>query len=77
MIYTLPLNNEKALGISIGVPDWKIKEFMQAANRYNTQSVEKNLLLLHKYNLKSIGVNDIGTADALLLKEMIVKMIQD
>ena len=77
MIYTLPLNNEKALATSIGVPDWKVKDFMQAAQRYNTQSVEKNILLLHKYNLKSIGVNDVGTADGLLLKEMIVKIFQD
>jgi DNA polymerase-3 subunit delta len=77
MIYTLPLNNEKALATSIGVPDWKVKDFMQAAHRYNTQSVEKNILLLHKYNLKSIGVNDVGTADGLLLKEMIVKIFQD
>jgi len=77
MIYSMPSNNEKALAITIGVPDWKIKEYMHAANRYNTQSVEKNMLLLHKYNLKSIGINDAGTPDGMLLKEMIVKMIQD
>ena len=77
MIYTMPANNEKALAISIGVPDWKMKEYMQAAHRYNSQSVERNILLLHKYNLKSIGINDIGTADGMLLKEMIVKIIQE
>jgi DNA polymerase-3 subunit delta len=77
MIYTMPSNNEKALATSIGVPDWKMKEYMQAANRYNTQSVEKNMLLLHVYNLKSIGINDAGTPDGMLLKEMIVKMIQE
>jgi DNA polymerase-3 subunit delta len=77
MIYTLPVNNEKALALTIGVPDWKVKEFIQAANRYNTQAVEKNMLLLHQYNLKSIGINDAGTSDGLLLKEMLVKMIHD
>ncbi|HVE60878.1 MAG TPA: DNA polymerase III subunit delta [Chitinophagaceae bacterium] len=77
MIYTQPSYNEKVLATAIGVTDWKIKEYMQAARRYSTQSVEKNLLLLHKYNLKSIGINDGGTPDGMLLKEMIVKMIQE
>jgi DNA polymerase-3 subunit delta len=37
--------------------------------------VEKALLLLHKYNLKSVGVGDTGTEDASLLKEMVVKIM--
>jgi DNA polymerase-3 subunit delta len=37
--------------------------------------VEKALLLLHHYNLKSVGVGDSGTEDASLLKEMVVKMM--
>jgi DNA polymerase-3 subunit delta len=30
---------------------------------------------LHEYNLRSIGINDGGTEDSSLLKEMVVKMI--
>jgi DNA polymerase-3 subunit delta len=68
---------DKSLAGSIGVPDWKIKEYVQAAQRYPIVSVEKNILLLHQYNLRSIGINDPGTADGQLLKEMIAKMLTD
>jgi hypothetical protein len=30
---------------------------------------------MHHYNLRSIGVGDVGTEDASLLKEMIYKMM--
>jgi DNA polymerase III subunit delta len=30
---------------------------------------------LHHYNLRSVGVNDTGSSDASLLKEMVVKMV--
>jgi DNA polymerase-3 subunit delta len=69
--------NEKALATKIGVPDWKIRDYLQAANKYGLSSAEKNLVLLHQYNLKSVGVDDAGTEDALLLKELLVKMIQE
>ena len=77
MIYTTPPSNEKALAIAIGVPEWKIKDYLQASGRYSIQAVEKNILLLHQYNLKSVGVNDAGTEDGLLLKEMLAKMIYE
>ena len=77
MIYTSNAGNERSLASTIGVSEWKIKEYTAAANRYSYQSVEKNILLLHQYNLKSLGVNDAGTGDAGLLKEMIAKMMQN
>ncbi len=77
MIYTTPVSNEKTLATAIGVSEWKIKEYTAAANRYNFQSIEKNILLLHQYNLKSLGINDAGTQDAQLLKEMLAKMMQN
>jgi DNA polymerase-3 subunit delta len=33
------------------------------------------LLLLHYYNLKSVGVGNTGKTDAGLLKELVVKMM--
>jgi DNA polymerase-3 subunit delta len=75
MIYTTPSNDEKELSATIGVPEWKMRDYIQAASRYSHQSVEENILLLHHYNLRSIGINDPGTSDGLLLKEMLVKMI--
>jgi len=42
---------------------------------YSYADIEKLLLLLSDYNLKSIGINNPGATDASLLKEMVVKMI--
>lgn len=46
-----------------------------AVRNYGYEGTEKAILLLHHYNLRSLGVNDAGTEDASLLKEMIVKMV--
>lgn len=51
------------------------KEGLAAAKTYGRQGIEKVLLLLYQYNLRSIGINDSGTNDSDLLKEMVVKMI--
>jgi DNA polymerase-3 subunit delta len=51
------------------------KDGLAAAKTYGLQGIEKILLLLHEYNLRSIGVHDSGTDDADLLKEMVVKMV--
>jgi len=75
MIYTTPPSNDKSLALAIGVSEWKVKEYSAAASRYNEGSVQKAILLLHQYNLKSLGVNDAGTEDAQLLKEMLVKIM--
>lgn len=51
------------------------KDGLAAAKTYGLQGIEKILLLLHEYNLRSIGINDIGTSDTNLMKEMVVKMV--
>ena len=51
------------------------KEALATAKMYGYDGVERALLLLHEYNLKSVGVNDTGTSDGSLLKEMVVKMM--
>lgn len=48
---------------------------MQAAQTFGLAGTEKIILLLHQYNLRSIGVHNAGTKDADLLKEMVIKMI--
>ena len=68
--------DEKAIAASIGVNPFFMKDYMQAARLYKYPGVEKTLLLLHTYNLKSIGVGSTNTDDASLLKEMVVKMME-
>lgn len=75
MIYGLKSRDEKTVAAGLGVNPYFVKDYIKAANLYSYPQVETVLLLLHNYNLRSIGVNDTGTEDASLLKEMMVKMI--
>jgi len=52
------------------------KAAMQAMNTYGYAGVEKIILLLHHYNLRSVGIEDNGTEDADLMKELVVKIME-
>ncbi len=75
MVFGADSQDERAIATAIGVNPFFMKDYMQAARLYTYPGVEKVLLLLHSYNLKSVGVGNIGTEDASLLKELIVKII--
>ncbi|MBC7867429.1 MAG: DNA polymerase III subunit delta [Gloeobacteraceae cyanobacterium ES-bin-316] len=42
---------------------------------YGYPGIERLLILLHHYNLKSVGVGDMGTSGPMLMKEMVAKMM--
>ena len=67
--------NRKALAAAAAIPPYFIKDYMSAAQRYGLKGVTRILLLLHHYNLKSVGIDVADTPDASLLKEMVVKMM--
>ena len=75
MIHGLSSRDDKTVAAAIGVNPFFIKDYLQAVKVYSFPQVEKAILLLHQYNLKSVGVSDIGTGDASLLKEMVYKII--
>lgn len=75
MIYGLNTRDEKAIAASLGINPFFIKDYLKTTSLYSYSDVEKLILLLSDYNLKSIGINNSGTPDASLLKEMVVKMI--
>src|SRR5437868_892305 len=52
-----------------------VRNALDTINRYGYDGIERILLLLHHYNLKGVGVGDTGTADASLMKEMVVRMM--
>lgn len=51
------------------------REAIQTTRSFGLQGVEKVLLLLHEYNLRSVGINNASTTDSGLMKEMVVRMI--
>lgn len=75
MVYSVGARDEKTVAAAIGVHPFFVKDYIQTAMKFSHHEIEKVLLLLYEYNLRNIGINDAGTEDADLLKEMVVKMI--
>jgi DNA polymerase-3 subunit delta len=76
MIFGQSSKEDKTIAANIGVNAWFVKDYLLVARNYGYNGVEKALLLLHHYNLRSIGVHDIGSSsDASLLKEMVGKLM--
>ncbi|MCE3283635.1 MAG: polymerase delta subunit [Chitinophagaceae bacterium] len=67
--------DEKSIASEVGVNPYFVKDYVAAARNYGEMGVERTLMLLHHYNLRSIGVHDAGTDDADLMKELVVKMM--
>ncbi len=52
-----------------------LKEYKDALSQYTISQLENILILLREYDLKSKGVNDKGTPEGQLMKEMVSRMI--
>jgi DNA polymerase-3 subunit delta len=74
MLFGLSGEDEKTMASRIGVNPFFIKDYLLAAKNYKANGVENAILLLHQYNLKSIGVNSPPVDDGSLMKEMIAKV---
>ncbi len=75
MVFSSLDSDEKGIAAAIGVPAFFVKNYLVAVKQYAFEGIERAVLLLHEYNLKSIGINDSGTKDASLLKELAFKII--
>lgn len=68
-------SNESAVASALGVNPFFVKDYLAAARLYGAPQVERIILLLHEYNLRSIGVDNGGATQLDLLKEMMVKVM--
>lgn len=76
MIFGVASRDEKTLAENLGVPPFFVKDYIKTANLFKLEGVEKLLLLLHQYNLKSIGIGSTNaTSHGSLMKEMLVKIL--
>ncbi|HEX3933425.1 MAG TPA: DNA polymerase III subunit delta [Puia sp.] len=75
MIFGQPARDEKGVAAAIGVNPFFAKDYLAAIRNYNYEGIEQGILLLHAYNLKSVGVGSAGVEDASLLKELVVKIM--
>ena len=74
MIFGIPGPDEKTTAAVLGVPPFFVKDYLTAAKNYGFAGTENALLLLHHYNLKSVGVGSVNVEDASLLKELVAKL---
>jgi DNA polymerase-3 subunit delta len=51
------------------------KDALLCYNNYGYEGIQQCLLMLYHYNLRSLGVEDAGTDNASLLKEMVTKIL--
>jgi DNA polymerase-3 subunit delta len=75
MVLGLNTTDERAVAAAIGVQPFIAKESQLAAKNYGYRGVENALMLLHHYNLRSVGVGDVGTSDSSLMKELVAKIV--
>ncbi len=74
-IYALEDKSEKKVASLFYNNFYAAKQALQTSALYEYAGIEKVLLLLHHYNLRSIGIDDTGTDDAELMKELVMKMM--
>jgi DNA polymerase III subunit delta len=75
MIFGISGPDEKTAASVLGVSPFFVKDYLTAAKNYGFAGTENALLLLHHYNLKSVGVGSVNVEDASLLKELVVKLV--
>jgi DNA polymerase III subunit delta len=75
MIFAHSGADEKSIAAAIGVNPYFVKDYLAAVRNYGYEGIEGGLLLLHTYNLKSIGIGSVGAEDGSLLKELVIKMM--
>jgi DNA polymerase-3 subunit delta len=67
--------DDKAIAAQTGINAWYLKDYKLTASAYGAKGIEAILLLLHTYNLKSIGIHSSGGDDVALMKELLGKMM--
>lgn len=59
----------------LGVPGFFVRDYQAAARNYNNRKLQKIIRTLREYDLKSKGVGNVSFDGALLMKEMIFKIL--
>lgn len=67
---------EKEMASALGVHPFFLKDYTAAARKFGPAGTERAILLLHQYNLRSIGIHDSGNEDGELMKEMVFRMLR-
>ncbi len=74
-VFQISDKTEKALKPMFYNNPYAARQALETVLNYSYSGVEQTLILLHEYNLKSLGVNSSSINDASLMKELAVKII--
>ena len=75
-IHQMPDKSERALKPLFYNNPFLVEQALDTLRNYSFMETEKAILLLHDYNLKSIGINNYGASPGSLLKELSYKIIK-
>lgn len=76
-IYGLGTQDEKRIASEVGISPFVVRNYVAATRQYTYSKVEHILILIHEYNLRVIGINDADNTDADLLKELVIKIMDN
>ncbi len=75
LYHSLPDKSQNAAANSLGVSPFVMADYINGAKNYPTKKIASVFGLLHEYDLKSKGVNNISSDDGELLKELVFKIM--
>lgn len=67
--------DDRTVATQTGINFYYLKDSKATASLYGYEGIVAALLLMHQYNLRSVGIHDNRTTDGSLLKELLYKMM--
>lgn len=74
--FQMPDKSGKAFKAQFFFNPSAIEQATAALKTYSFSDLEKAIILLHHYNLKSIGIGSSGVPDSSLMKELVFKLME-
>ena len=75
-IYQMPDKSERSLRPLFYNNPYLVEQALDTIKNYSYSQTENAILLLHDYNLKTIGINSYGASPASLMKELSYKIMK-
>ncbi|MDE3214381.1 MAG: DNA polymerase III subunit delta [Bacteroidota bacterium] len=75
-VYQMPEKNDRSLRAVFYNNPFLVQQALDMMMNYSFAEAEKVILLLHTYNLKSVGIHQFDNSGSSLMKELIYKIIR-
>lgn len=75
LYHDLKDHNPNNIAAALSIHPYFVKDYQQAARRYPLSRVQKIVGILHEYDLKSKGVNNVSVKDGEISRELIYRIM--